>query len=216
MKFSEVSLIFRVVSTLLIAASIVFVFRKLKTYKITPYNVWQFIKEDFKENLVIAWRIKSGPIFQKTKSITAHVCAVLFLILFVTAFLPVVFGYHMTGLFMMIHVSTALLLSILLVVFVLFFSNSNQLSLEEIQNLVKNYNQNKILPSRIMLKVLYWKIIALILPAMLSIILMLYPLFGTEGLEFLADVHRWSVLLLTICVIFVQYFRILIEKEIHG
>jgi predicted transporter len=121
----------------------------------------------------------------------------------------------MSGLFMMIHASTALLSSICLVAFVLLFSNSNQLSLEELLILLKEYKQNKPLNSQIMLKVLYWLIIALILPAMLSIILMLYPLFGTDGLEFLADVHRWSVLLLTICVIFVQYNKVL-QKYIEN
>jgi len=209
-------LIFRVVSILLIAALLVYLFRKLKPYKIAPKNVWQFCREDFKENLLISWRIKSGSYFQKIKSITAHLCAALFVILFITAFIPVVFGYHMNGLFMMIHASTALLASICLVAFVFLFSNGNQLSLEELQQLADDYKQKKTLDSRIMLKVFYWFIIALILPAMLSIILMLYPLFGTDGLEFLADVHRWSVLLLTICVIFVQYFRVLIKKEVHG
>ena len=209
-------MIFRVVSILLIAALLVYLIRKLKPNKITPKIVWQFCREDFKENLVIAWRIKSGSFFKKTKSIIVHICAALFIILFITAFLPVVFGYHMSGLFMMVHASSALLASICLVAFVFLFSNSNQLSLEELQNLAGNYRQKKTLDSRIMLKVLYWLIIALILPAMLSIILMLYPLFGTDGLEFLADVHRWSVLLLTICVIFVQYYRVLIKKEIHG
>jgi hypothetical protein len=121
----------------------------------------------------------------------------------------------MSGLFMMIHASTALLASICLVAFVFLFSNSNQLSLEELKKLAGDYRQKKNLDSQIMLKVLYWLIIALILPTMLSIILMLYPLFGTDGLEFLADVHRWSVLLLTICVIFVQYYRIL-KKHIEN
>lgn len=209
-------MIFRVVSIIILTAVLVYLFRKLKPHKITPKNVWQFIKEDFKENLVIAWRIKAVSFFQKAKSITAHLCAALFIILFITAFLPVLFGFHMTGLFMLIHVSTAILLSILLVVFVFLFSNSNQLSLEELQNLVNDYKQKKSIDYQIMLKVLYWLIIVLILPAMLSIILMLYPLFGTDGLEFLADVHRWSVLLLTICVIFVQYYRVLIKKEVHG
>ena len=209
-------MIFRVVSILIIAAILFYLFRKLKPHKITPKNVWQFCREDFKENLVIAWRIKSGSLFHKAKSITAHVCAAFFILLFITGFLPVVFGYHMSGLFMMIHTSTALLASICLVAFIFMFSNSNQLSLEELQNLANDYEQKKSLDYRIMLKVLYWLIITLILPAMLSIILMLYPLFGTEGLEFLADVHRWSVLLLTICVIFVQYFRIIIKKELLG
>lgn len=207
-------MIFRVVTIILIASLLVYIFRKLKPYKIAPKNVWQFAKEDFMENLVVAWRIKSGSFFKKTKSLIAHLCAALFIILFVSAFLPVVFGYHMSGLFMMIHASTALLASICLVAFVFLFSNSNQLSLEELKKLAGDYRQKKNLDSQIMLKVLYWLIIALILPTMLSIILMLYPLFGTDGLEFLADVHRWSVLLLTICVIFVQYYRIL-KKHIE-
>lgn len=208
-------MIFRVVTILLIASLLVYLFRKLKPHKITPKNVWQFCKKDFSENLVITWRNKTSSFFKKIKSVTVHLCAALFIVLFITAFLPVVFGYHMSGLFMMIHASTALLASICLVAFVFLFSNSNQLSLEELEKLVDDYRQKKTFDSQIMLKVLYWLIIAFILPAMLSIILMLYPLFGTDGLEFLADVHRWSVLLLTICVIFVQYYRIL-QKHIEN
>lgn len=208
-------MIFRVVSILLISALLVYLYRMLKHHKITPKSVWQFCKVDFKENLIISLRNKSVSFSQKMKSAIVHLCAALFIILFITAFLPILFGYHMSGLFMLIHTSAALLASICLIAFVFLFSNSNQLSLEELRKLADDYKQKNTLDSQVMLKVLYWLIIALILPAMLSIILMLYPLFGTDGLEFLADVHRWSVLLLTICVIFVQYYRVL-EKHIEN
>jgi hypothetical protein len=210
-----VSLIFRVISIILIAAVIVFVFIKLKPYKVFPKDVWRLLKKDFRENLIIAYRIKTASKIQKVKSIVAHLCAGLFIILFITGFLPVFFGYHMSGLFIMIHVQAALLLSVCLVVFVFLFSNNNQLSIQELKKIVSEYQQKNKLNPIIMLKVFYWLILALIQPAMFSIILMLYPIFGTDGLEFLADVHRYSVLLLTISVIFVQYFRIVFNCDDH-
>lgn len=187
--------------------------RKLKPLKISPKEFWFLSKKDFQNNLINVWREKSVSVFQKTKNTVAYICALLFLLLFLTSFLPVAFGFHMTGILMMIHVQAALLISILIVLFVFLHSNENQLSLEELSQLYQEIKSKKSLDSLLMLKALYWVIVALILPVMLSIILMLYPLFGTEGLEFLADVHRWSVLLLTICVIFVQYFRIVAKKE---
>ena len=184
--------------------------RKLKTLKISHKELWLLTKQDFGENLINVWREKSVSIFQKTKSAVAYICAILFLILFITSFPPVVFGYHMSGLLMMLHVQAALLMSAAIVFLVFLHSSGSQLSLEKLSKLYEDIKSQESLDSQIMLRVLFWLNIVFMLPAMLSIILMLYPLFGTEGLEFLADVHRWSVLLLTISLIFVQYFRIVL------
>ncbi len=203
-------MVFRLVSLITIAASIFLVFSKLKAVKISPNVIWLILIQDFQSNLFNDWRNKSISIYQRTKITVAHLCGFLFLFLFLTGFLPVVFGYQMSGLFLIIHVKVALLMSIVIVLFVFLYSNGNQLSVHEVQKLFYDIKTNASVDAQIVLKVFYWLIVALILPAMLSIILMLYPLFGTEGLDFLADVHRWSVLLITICVIFVQYFRIIL------
>lgn len=164
--------------------------------------------QEFRNNLFRVWLENDVSLFQKTKSTVGYICSLLFFILFLTSFIPVVFGYKMSGIFMMMHVQAALMMSVAVVLLVFLHSNSNQLSLEELSKLYEDVKSKRSLEPQIMLKALYWIIIALILPAMLSIILMLFPLFGTEGLELLADVHRWSVLLLTISLIFVQYFSI--------
>lgn len=206
-------MVFRLVSLITILASILFVVRKLKTVKVSPKGIWYLLIQDFQKNLFNIWGNKSISRFQRTKITIAHICGFLFLILFLTSFTPVIFGYPMSGLFLMIHVQAALLMSIVIVLFVFLYSNGNQLSPYEIQRIYEDLKSNNVIDTRIALKVLYWIIFALILPAMLSIILMLFPIFGTEGLEFLADVHRWSVLLITISVIFVQYFRIILINE---
>lgn len=206
-------MIFRFASIIAIAASVVYVLSRLKPLKISLKDFWQLTIQDFRINLFIVWRTRTVSIFQRIKYTVAYICAILFLILFLTSFIPVVFGYHMGGLFMLIHVQTALLMSILIVLFVFLFSNGNQLSIEELNTLYSDIKLKRRLNSTIMLKSFYWLIIALLLPAIFSIILMLYPIFGTEGLELLADVHRWSVLLLTISLIFVQYFRIILIND---
>ncbi len=199
---------FRVVAIITITASIIYVLSKLKKLKISPKEFWHLSMQEFRNNLFRVWLENDVSLFQKTKSTVGYICSLLFFILFLTSFIPVVFGYKMSGIFMMMHVQAALMMSVAVVLLVFLHSNSNQLSLEELSKLYEDVKSKRSLEPQIMLKALYWIIIALILPAMLSIILMLFPLFGTEGLELLADVHRWSVLLLTISLIFVQYFSI--------
>lgn len=57
-------------------------------------------------------------------------------------------------------------------------------------------------------KITFWLIIVLALPLILSIILSMFPLFGTEGQEFLLDTHRYGALLLALVAIVHTYLII--------
>ncbi len=62
-------------------------------------------------------------------------------------------------------------------------------------------------------KICFWLIMLLALPAILSIVLSMFPLFGTHGQEFLLQLHRYSALLLALSVIVHTYLTIRTQME---
>jgi len=52
-----------------------------------------------------------------------------------------------------------------------------------------------------LVKATFWLLILLALPLILSIVLSMFPLFGTYGQELLAEIHRYSALLLSMIAI---------------
>jgi hypothetical protein len=62
-------------------------------------------------------------------------------------------------------------------------------------------------------KVCFWLIITLAIPAILSIVLSMFSLFGTKGQEFLLQVHRYSALLLALIIIVHTYLIIRTRME---
>lgn len=57
-------------------------------------------------------------------------------------------------------------------------------------------------------KVSFWLVILLALPVILSIVLSMFPLFGTEGQVWLLDLHRYSAVLLVMAVLVHTYLTI--------
>jgi cytochrome b561 len=57
-------------------------------------------------------------------------------------------------------------------------------------------------------KICFWLIIILAIPLILSIVLSMFPLFGTKGQEFLLDTHRYCALLLALVAIVYTYLII--------
>lgn len=67
--------------------------------------------------------------------------------------------------------------------------------------------------NRLLQKICFWLIILLALPVILSIVLSMFLLFGTEGQEFLLDTHRYSALLLALVAIVHTYLIIRTQME---
>ena len=66
----------------------------------------------------------------------------------------------------------------------------------------------KPLGSALFAKICFWLIILLALPLILSIVLSMFTLFGTDGQEFLLQLHRYSALLLVLVAIVHTYLII--------
>ena len=62
-------------------------------------------------------------------------------------------------------------------------------------------------------KICFWLIILLALPLILSIVLSMFPLFGTEGQKYLLQLHRYSALILALAAIIHTYLLIRIKMN---
>jgi hypothetical protein len=117
-----------------------------------------------------------------------------------SAFTPIfIFGDSLSGLFLLLHVSIAPLFSIFLAILVILFTHSNRFNKNDLDNSKK---KGKIIFNQMgYMKILYWLIIFFSIPTMISVILTMFPLFGTDGQLYLLEIHRYSTLILFILVI---------------
>jgi len=135
----------------------------------------------------------------------------LFFLLAVSGFVPIMItGGHLSGIPLIIHVTIApffcvsLALSVLFWVYFLRFDSKDW-------DYIKGLNQKRkkkhkaILDINFWQKVNFWTFATISLPAITSIILGMYPIFGTSGQEILIELHRYSTLLLFIVVLFHIY-----------
>jgi len=148
---------------------------------------------------------------------------ILFIVLFFTGFIPVLlFGVSLTGLLLILHVTAApfFVICLMLWVFLKVHSQSfNQDDLELIQKLSKssaNFRQSVDSLKNVLLKLFFWLFLIFTVPAALSVILSMYPLFETRTMEFLADVHRYTVLGLTIIIRLEIKYENIVNKIIVG
>ncbi|MHC4475413.1 MAG: hypothetical protein ACYTEL_07200 [Planctomycetota bacterium] len=126
----------------------------------------------------------------------ASVFAVLsFFALVVTGFYPaLVLGKSLSGYWVMIHTTAGGVFAGCLAVVALLCAEYNRLA----NNDGPGVGQ----------KTAFWLILVLALPVILSIVLCMLPLLGTEGQKFLLNIHRYSALLLTLAAIVHGYLTV--------
>ena len=120
-----------------------------------------------------------------------------------TGFIPLLLtGSNLTGIFLMIHVSVAPLISLTFAMLVVLFAHSNRFNNNDINISTQDNGKKEITyKNSAYLKLVFWLISIFSLPAMVSIILSMFPLFGTDGQITLLEIHRYSVLLISILFI---------------
>ena len=136
-----------------------------------------------------------------------------FILLAVSGFLPVLFtGQHLGGILLVIHVTIApvfvlsITASVLLMVHKMRF---NYHDWETFKNRsVKTWDDAKTI---LFSKINFWIAFIMIISAILAIILMMFPFFGTYGQEQLLGIHRYSTLILFL--LFQHQIYIIAKKE---
>ena len=114
-----------------------------------------------------------------------------FAVLFLTGFGPVMTGSHFSGYWLMAHM-----------IFTPVFIGS--VALVAVLD-AERYRSS----------VLFWFLLLMALPLALSMVLSMFPVFGTEGLELLLKVHRICALVFSL-VLFGEIFRRIRKKRVKS
>lgn len=142
-----------------------------------------------------------------------------FVVLAVTGFYSVlVLGEHLSGYLLMIHATAAPVFAACLAVLALLWAHGcrfNKADWQCLRSLIPRQANEKALSegSELGQKIAFWLILLLALPLILSIVLGMFPLFGTAGQHFLLSTHRYSALLFALAAIVHIYLIILAKMK---
>ncbi len=142
-----------------------------------------------------------------------------FVVLLITGFYPVlVYGEHLSGFLLMLHATFAPVFAACLAVLVVFWADNCRFDKNYwpwLQRVLGREAVNKagVRKYELLQKICFWLIVLLALPVILSIVLGMFPLFGTDGQKFLLNLHRYSTLLLALVAIIHTYLVIRTQME---
>jgi cytochrome b subunit of formate dehydrogenase len=137
---------------------------------------------------------------------------VCFVVLALTGFYPVlILGEHISGFLVMLHVTFAPVLTVCLAVLAVMWASNCRFTAGDwpwferiVQRVTSVRSVDKTAKSKssgLGQKITFWLIIFLTLPLALSIVISMFPLFGTHGQELLLGLHRNIAYIFTVVVI---------------
>ena len=142
-----------------------------------------------------------------------------FVVLVITGFYPVLFlNEHLSGYLLMVHATFAPVFAGCLAVLAVMWADNCRFDKTDwpwLQRLLRRAPVAEPPDAKYSLvrKICFWLIVVLALPVILSVVLGMFPLFGTEGQELLLNLHRYSTLLLAAVAIFHTYLIIRIQMD---
>jgi cytochrome b subunit of formate dehydrogenase len=159
--------------------------------------------------LLIEQKLSPVGVLRKLVYLLTLLC---FVVLAVTGFYPtVVLGEHISGYLVMIHATFAPIFAICLAVLAVMWARNSRFTVGDwpwfqrfVQRvtLVKGPGEpERPESSGLGLKISFWLIIFLALPLALSIVLSMFPFFGTHWQELLLGIHRYTALLFSLAAI---------------
>lgn len=160
--------------------------------------------------LLVEQRLSLLGVLKKLVYLLALFC---FIVLLITGFYPVlILGEAISGYLMMVHATFAPVFAACLAFLVVMWAGRQAFGESDcpgwLHRFIKRVIRRKAVEekpstkeSELGQKVTFWLIVALSLPAILSIVAGMFPLFGTGGQEFLLGLHRWSALVLALVII---------------
>ena len=166
--------------------------------------------------LFIEQKLSPAGVLRKLVYLLALLCLV---VLVLTGFYPtLVLGEHISGYLVMIHATFAPVFAICLAVLAVMWASSSRFTGNDwpwFQRLVKRVTLAKSTgeeadtesPS-LGQKISFWLIIFLALPLALSIVLSMFPIFGTHWQELLLGIHRYTAVLFFIAAIVHIYLMV--------
>jgi len=153
--------------------------------------------------LLIEQKLSPVGVLRKLVYLLAMLC---FVVLALTGFYPtIVLGEHISGYLVMIHATFAPIFAVCLAILAVMwarkcrFTGSDwpwfQRIVQRVTLVKSTGEQERAENSALGQKITFWLIIFLALPLALSIVLSMYPFFGTHWQELLLGIHRYTALL---------------------
>jgi len=145
------------------------------------------------------------------KRLALAVGVLCFTVLLVTGFLPLFFGYHLHGYLLMLHVSCAPVFIICVAFLGLTWAHANTFvsqngkAILALLGIARVPGDSRDDDFGLVRKCCFWALLALSLPLTLSIILSMFPLFGTDGQYALFYLHRYTALAFTLITFIYAY-----------
>ncbi len=171
--------------------------------------------------LFVEQRLNPVRVLRKLVYLLALLC---FVVLAITGFFPLVaFGKHISGYLVMVHATFAPVLAVCLAVLAVIWSPHCHFTrgdcpwfdrLIHRATLARGADKDAYSKSSgLGQKITFWLIVILALPLMLSIVLSMFPLFGTHGQELLLNMHRYTALVFALVVIAHTYLMVRSQIE---
>ncbi|UCE98846.1 MAG: cytochrome b/b6 domain-containing protein [Planctomycetota bacterium] len=187
-----------------------------KGYQWRPINILKTLVHLF-TLLFLEQKLKIVGVLRKLIYLLALLC---FVILLITGFYPVlVHGEHLSGYLLMVHATFAPVFAICLAILAVMWAHNCRFSKSDwpwLQRIIHREivsDEAVTEKQELVQKICFWLIVLLALPVILSIVLSMFPLFGTKGQEFLLNAHRYSTLLLALVAIIHIYLIIRAKME---
>ena len=198
--------IFRIISSialLILIGALAFDFRR----RSTSWKAVMGFLFDAMKNIAIVRRertvVRAGRTIANIRRMVYASVVFCFFVLAGTGFAPILLsGDHLTGILLVIHVTVAPLFALSLSAAALLWAQTLRFDGEDwrvVRHLGDPGLREKTV--RFASKVGFWLILLLSLPLMLTIILELFPLFGTEGVAILIQLHGYSALFLMLATL---------------
>jgi cytochrome b subunit of formate dehydrogenase len=120
-----------------------------------------------------------------------------------------------------VHVTLAPIFAVCLTILTLFWAHHHRFNRNDWQRLVQWIRKEETAPSAqqanpdLWQKICFWLIVTFSVPVIVSIILSMYPLFGTAGQEFLLGLHGYTALFMLITAVLHTYLIISSTQRIQ-
>jgi len=195
---------YQIILILIILAGVTWIIWLAKKGRIDNKISKQVVAESY-HSLRTRLRFKDRKPINNLRMIAYQLSLVFLILLVLSSYLPVVLtGGHLSGLLLIFHVTIAPLFCISLALFALLWAQTSRFTNDDTR-LLKDKSFARIFSdgqlSRAWEKVIFWLFLIFALPAILSIILSMYPLFGSQGQEILLQTHRYTTLILFILAV---------------
>lgn len=190
------------------------VFLVLLLIAATGLTIWRLRRQPERLQRLREWlrrqRLWPGSSLRERETLLAWLylwALLLFTVLALSGFLPVLFGAPMSGILLLLHMAAAPLFAIVLLLLLLLTAELNRMADADWQALatVQNGAAERTAKQWAYRKLCFWGIALISAVVLLSITLSFFSLLGTEGQHAALDIHRYASAVLALLVLLQIY-----------